>query len=98
LKLLVGQLEQMKVRSGTQRIAQFILNLLPEPKAGPAACKLPFEKAVLASQLGMRPESFSRALARLRAQGITVEKETVHVADIVRLRRFIDYIDQDEAA
>ncbi len=36
----------------------------------------------------MKPESFSRALATLRTHGVTVEKETVLIADLGRLQHF----------
>jgi len=46
----------------------------------------------------MKPESFSRALSRLRPHGVTVDKEAVTIADLDRLREFAgcgDKGDQD---
>jgi CRP-like cAMP-binding protein len=96
LKSFIEQIEQMKVRSAPQRIAAFIAALAPNSKSGPAEIDLPFEKNLLANKLGMKPESFSRALAKLRAQGVTVEKETVKIADLARLHRFVSYTGESE--
>lgn len=96
LKFLVEQIEQIKVRSAPQRIADFMVRLTPVRK-GPAIIELPFEKGLLANRLGMKPESFSRALANLRAHGVTVERGTVSIADIGRLLSFVEYAPEDEA-
>ena len=86
LKSLIGQIEQIKVRSAPQRIAEFIIGLAPGNVDGPAKIEFPFEKNLLANRLGMKPESFSRALSRLRPHGVTVDKEAVTIADLGRLR------------
>ena len=39
----------------------------------------------------MKPESFSRALSKLRPYGVTVEKEAVAIAGLGRLREFANY-------
>ena len=91
LKFLVEQVEQIRVRSAPQRIAEFILSLATGSDTGPAEIEFPFEKNLLANRLGMKPESFSRALAKLRSCGLTVEKEVIKIADIACLRRFVDY-------
>jgi CRP-like cAMP-binding protein len=91
LKFLVEQVEQMKVRSAPQRIAEFILGLTAGSNSGPAEIEFPFEKNLLANRLGMKPESFSRALAKLRSCGVTVEKEIIRIEDLGCLRRFVDY-------
>ncbi len=96
LKFLVEQIEQIKVRSAPQRIADFLVRLTPVRK-GPAIIELPFEKGLLANRLGMKPESFSRALANLRAHGVAVERGTVSIADIGRLLSFVEYAPEDEA-
>jgi CRP-like cAMP-binding protein len=96
LKFLVEQIEQIKVRSAPQRIAEFVVRLTPTRK-GPVTIELPFEKGLLANRLGMKPESFSRALAQLRSRGVTVERGTVKIADMSRLLTFVEYAHEDEA-
>lgn len=95
LKFLVEQIEQIKVRSAPQRIADFMVRLT-QVRKGSAVIELPFEKGLLANRLGMKPESFSRALAQLRAHGVTVERGTVNIADIGRLLSFVEYAPEDE--
>ncbi|MCZ7594171.1 MAG: helix-turn-helix domain-containing protein [Hyphomicrobium sp.] len=66
-------------------------------REGSAVVELPFEKSLLANRLGMKPESFSRALRRLRSYGVTVERETVKIADVARLLGYVEYSEDDEA-
>jgi hypothetical protein len=49
--------------------------------------RLPFDKALIASQLGMQPETLSRSLARLRAMGIAAEGNRIQISDIATLHR-----------
>jgi CRP-like cAMP-binding protein len=96
LKFLVEQIEQIKVRSAPQRIADFIVRMT-QVRKGAAIIELPFEKNLLANRLGMKPESFSRALAQLRVHGVTVERGTVSIADVGRLLSFVEYVPEEEA-
>ena len=96
LKMLVEQIEQIKVRSAPQRIADFLIRVTPA-REGSAVVELPFEKSLLANRLGMKPESFSRALRRLRSYGVTVDREIVKIADVGRLLSLIEYAQDDEA-
>jgi hypothetical protein len=73
-----------------------MVRLTPTRK-GPAIIELPFEKGLLANRLGMKPESFSRALVQLRSRGVTVERGTVRIADMNRLLAFVEYAHEDEA-
>lgn len=96
LKMLVEQIEQIKVRSAPQRIADFLVRITTA-RDGPAVVELPFEKSLLANRLGMKPESFSRALRRLRSYGVTVDREVVKIADVGRLLSLVEYAQDDEA-
>ena len=95
LKMLVEQIEQIKVRSAPQRIADFLIRITPA-REGSAVVELPFEKSLLANRLGMKPESFSRALRRLRSYGVTVDREIVEIADVGRLLSLVEYAQDDE--
>ncbi len=88
LKLLVEQIEQIKGRPGVKRVGDFILRLCPEYE-GSAVVGLPYEKALIAARLGMKPESFSRALARLRRIGVRANRDHITVADIRALAEFL---------
>lgn len=87
LRQLVNEIEQLKARSAPERIALFFADLTPL-QSGPARIELPYEKALIASRLGMKPESFSRALGKLADVGVTVQRDSVEISDVVRLRAF----------
>jgi CRP-like cAMP-binding protein len=84
LRLLVNQIENMKLLSGDARVARFLLDLCPE-RSGPASIVLPYEKALIANHLGMQPETFSRALARLKDAGVSVAGQSVTIPAVERL-------------
>jgi CRP-like cAMP-binding protein len=88
LRRLVEQIEQLKAQSAPKRIAGFLLSLITA-RSGAAQVALPYEKSLIAKRLGMKPESFSRALAKLRGVGISVQREFVHVNDVARLAAFV---------
>lgn len=81
---LTKHLEVMKLLNAKQRTAHFLLELCPV-SSGACSLTLPYEKAVIAGWLGMKPASLSRALFRLRKHGVTVERDTVLITDAQRL-------------
>lgn len=87
LHSLVNQVEQLQTRSSAQRLAQFLVSLAPVEE-GSAVVALPYDKSLIAHRLGMKPESLSRAFARLRGQGITTDGNRVLVEDMVRLQEY----------
>jgi CRP/FNR family transcriptional regulator, dissimilatory nitrate respiration regulator len=89
LKHFVEQIEQLKVQSAPERTADFLI-AQTSVRRGPVKIALPYEKALIANRLGMTPESFSRALARLRDLGVAVEREAVTVQDMARLAAFVE--------
>ena len=89
LRQLVDEIEQLKAKSAPQRIAGFFLKQTVST-SGPARIALPYEKALIASRLGMKPESFSRALGKLAELGVVVERESVSISDVARLAAFVD--------
>lgn len=87
LRTLVQQIEQLQVQSAPQRVGGFLLKLCPAG-AGNASFMLPLEKSLVARRLGIQPETFSRALAKLRPIGVEVQGAVVSVSDIDALREF----------
>lgn len=86
---LVDEIEQMKSRSGTQRVVEFLVGLAPV-QTGAARIRLPYEKAVIARKLGMNAESLSRVFRNLRRRGVVIENDVAVVADIGTLRRAME--------
>lgn len=87
LHQLVSQIEQLKVQTGTQRVARFLTSLCPVQE-GSCTIGLPYDKALIANRLGMKPESLSRAFARLRTIGVRVERNAAAIGSIQRLRDY----------
>lgn len=94
LNALVGQIEQLKAQTGAQRVAEFLLELAP-CQDGACVVTLPYDKVLIAGRLGMKPESLSRAFAKLRDHGVTVRQNNAEIADLAALR---DYAEEDPAA
>lgn len=90
LKELVEQIEDIKLRSAPQRIAEFLLHLCPKRPCQKAEVDLPYEKALLANRLGMKPESFSRAIGKLKKIGVTVNRDHVQISNIAQLSDFAE--------
>ncbi len=84
---LVRQIEQLKAHTGLERVAEFLSSLCPVD-AGECSIELPYDKTLIAGRLGMKPESLSRAFARLRDQGVQIEQNIAIIADVARLRRY----------
>lgn len=81
---LVRQVKNLKLRSAVQRVGCHILALAAQ-QGTPDRVVLPYEKNIVASQLGITRESFSRALATLQDAGIAVEGEIIHIRDAALL-------------
>jgi CRP-like cAMP-binding protein len=90
---LVAQVEALKAQTGAQRVAEFLLELASCP-SGACEVTLPYDKVLIAGRLGMKPESLSRAFARLKEQGVTIRQNLAQIEDVGALR---DYVEEDPA-
>lgn len=86
---LVGQIEQLKARTGAQRVAEFLLEL-STCDGGTCMVHLPYDKTLIAGRLGMKPESLSRAFLRLKAEGVSVLQDNAIIRDVGRLRAYAE--------
>lgn len=83
------EIEHRTVQTAPQRIGCFLLKFCAGRGEGEMTLHLPYEKAVIASRLGMTPETFSRALGQLKAaQGLTVRGGTVTIPSVRALADF----------
>lgn len=81
---MVRQIKNLKLRSSTERVGSYILALSRAQKS-PDRVVLPYEKNLIASELGMTRESFSRTLSALQDDGIAVQGDTILIVDAARL-------------
>jgi len=89
LRQLVRVVEQRTAKSSTERLATFLVQMVPEDQID-ATVQLPMDKATIAANLGMQPETFSRSLAKLRNFGVIIEGNEIRIPDIAALRRISD--------
>ncbi|MGU3400651.1 cyclic nucleotide-binding domain-containing protein [Brucellaceae bacterium D45D] len=84
---LVKELKTQKLRSGVQRLANWIMkeSLV---NGGSDIVVIPYEKRTLAAYLGMTPENLSRSFAALASHGVDVQASAVKIADRERLQNF----------
>jgi CRP/FNR family transcriptional regulator, transcriptional activator FtrB len=77
----------LKCRSPSQRLAAFLLRLHDGRPAG-AIAEVPFSKRQLASRIGMQPETLSRTLQTLAANGLYLRGREIIVSDRGAIERF----------
>ena len=90
LHRLIQNVESISLRSSAQRVIDYLLRDLGEIKEGQDLhINLTANKNVIASNLNITPETFSRILHNLSEAGlISVEGKDVCIRDIARLRAY----------
>ena len=83
---VVKELKNQKLRSGLERLANWLLTRDAECGAT-GRFDFPFGKKVLASRLGMAPEVLSRTLTALAAYHVVVQGAAVVMNDVDALRK-----------
>jgi len=83
---LVKELKNQKLRSGLERLANWLLVRHAET-GSTGQFELPFEKRVLASRLGMAPEVLSRSFSALAPFKVVVNGRVIRVQDVQALRQ-----------
>ena len=91
LRVLVGQLEDLTLKNVETRLANWLMKRCPDPASvKPVQIKLTMTKRVLAAELGIVSETFSRTLAKLREQKLLMVKgNTVLVLSPRRLHEVL---------
>jgi CRP/FNR family transcriptional activator FtrB len=77
----------LKCRSPSQRLAAFLLRLHDAAQPGPPA-EIPFSKRQLASRIGMQPETLSRTLQTLAANGLYLRGRQIIVTNRAAAEEF----------
>ena len=90
LHRMVHYVESFSLRSSTQRVIGYLLQSLEEIETGQDIhINFPANKNVIASNLNITPETFSRILHLLSDKGlIEVNGKEVCIKDIAKLRTY----------
>lgn len=90
LKKFIARQERMATLSAPQRVATFLLRFADHVETGDdcAVIALPYDKQLIASRLGMTPETLSRSFRRLRDVGVIVRDDEIHINAVRSLKNF----------
>jgi CRP/FNR family transcriptional activator FtrB len=83
-RVLINQIKEIKTHGAAERLAHFLLGQAEKSK-GPAALTLPGLKKEVATRLGIKPETLSRTLRKLREYGVETDGDTIRIASLERL-------------
>jgi CRP-like cAMP-binding protein len=81
-------IEHASTMNAAQRIGCFIIKLCENQRVGTRIITLPFDKMLIASYLGMKRETFSRGLQKLRFLNIKVQGNKITIPEIQKLIEF----------
>ncbi|HQT31825.1 MAG TPA: Crp/Fnr family transcriptional regulator [Thiobacillus sp.] len=85
---MINEIDRLSLHSGAQRVIGYLLEQLPGGDAAASSVRLSVPKHVIASRLGIQPETLSRVLAKLRGQQlIEVHDDMIVLNDVDALRR-----------
>ncbi len=87
---LIADIEMLTMRSGVQRVIGYLLSdINTGENASETEIMLPAQKNIIASQLNLTQEHFSRILHELTEAGlIIVQGRTIHITSRERLKNF----------
>lgn len=80
--------EHMTIMSASQRVGCLLLQLSSGMVGDGGTFSFPYDKALAAQRLGMKPETFSRALAQLSPFGVSVKGPEITIDSFYRLTEY----------
>ena len=92
---VIEQIDAVALRTPFQRIGHYLLVEFISSGSDELTFELRFKKSLIASHLGMTPETLSRAFHKMRQLGITVDGRTIHLKDAFALCHFSDLSTRD---
>jgi len=86
----IQQIDTVTLRTPLQRIGHYLLVEHILKGSDNLMFELRFKKSLIASHLGMTPETLSRAFRKMKQYGITIDGQTVRLKDAFALCHFCD--------
>ncbi len=77
--------EHLALMSAPQRVGCLLLHMSAGMIGKGGTFTFPYDKSLAAARLGMKPETFSRALAQLNPVGVMVDGPEVHIESFSKL-------------
>ncbi len=90
LETLTSHIGNIRLKAAEERVGWFLLNLFSNNYAPSNVLQLPYNKGIIASYLGMKAETFSRALNDLKKKGFQIKSDVVIMPNIKALCSFCD--------
>ncbi|NTU76310.1 MAG: cyclic nucleotide-binding domain-containing protein [Alphaproteobacteria bacterium] len=87
---LISHQEQLTLRNAAQRVGWFLLNLRQAQNPNALEITLPYDKALIAAYLGIKPETFSRVLHNFRTIGFNIDRHRIVLPNVHALCEFCD--------
>ncbi|NVJ91228.1 MAG: cyclic nucleotide-binding domain-containing protein [Methylocystaceae bacterium] len=94
LRLAVKEINDLKLKNTAIRLGTFLLGRTQESDEV-IEIELPFDKRLMAARLSMKPESLSRAFAKLKPLGVQTKGASVILTDVQVLRHYCGEDDVD---
>lgn len=88
---LIGQIKEIKTHGAAERLAHFLI-AQTDKTTGPATLILPGMKKEVATRLGIKPETLSRTLKKLREYGVESEGDSIRIASLERLSALVSSV------
>ena len=80
--------EHMAIMSAPQRVGCLLLQLSDGMIGKGGTFSFPYDKSLAAARLGMKPETFSRALSQLKPAGVSVKGREIHIESFHALAEY----------
>jgi CRP-like cAMP-binding protein len=90
LRQQINEIDELTLHNATFRLVSYLLQQVPEGVVESPEVQLTTPKNIIASRLSIKPETFSRIMARLNRQGLLdVHSNNIILRDIEGLRALI---------
>lgn len=87
---LRDHVEQLTLKTAEERVGRFLLQVRPDSPLDGCDITLPFDKNFIASYLGIKPETLSRALQSFKERGFVVDRHHIKAPHFESLCDFCD--------
>jgi CRP/FNR family transcriptional activator FtrB len=90
-RTLISQIKEIKTHGAAERLAHFLISQA-DRTTGSATLVLPGMKKEVATRLGIKPETLSRTLKKLREYGVESDGDSIRIASLERLSALVSSV------